>query len=279
MPRLSVALRPRSAPRLSLLCLSLLAPWLAGGCGEPPLHPAQPSEGAPHFTVMSYNIELGAIDGPRTLAEIGDIAPDIACLQEVTPDSEIILRDRYAALYPYQLFQSKGGAGGLAVLSRFPLTDGGLDLAPEDWHPAWHVQVASPAGPLQLLNIHLRSLFSADPGPIQSYLNTDEDHLTEMRVFSGECASGMSSIVLGDFNEGVDGPAIQFLEDAGFLNLLPAFRPGQPTWHYRSVGGQFGETLDHILIDGSLRPLNAWVEPHGQSDHFPVIAHLEPRTW
>src|SRR3954471_14927197 len=101
MPRLSVAFRPRSA-----LCLSLLASYWAAGCGEPPLHPTQPSEGAPHFTVMSYNIELGAVDGPETLTEIGKLAPDIACLQEVTPDSEIILRDRYAALYPYQLFQS-----------------------------------------------------------------------------------------------------------------------------------------------------------------------------
>jgi endonuclease/exonuclease/phosphatase family metal-dependent hydrolase len=228
---------------------------------------------------MSYNIELGAAGEPSTLDAIGEIDADLVCLQEVTPEAEAELRARYAEEYPYQLFKSKGGAGGLAALSRFPLVDLGLRAAPQGWHPSWHLEAESPAGPIQLLNVHLRSLFSGDPNPISSYLQADSDHLEQIELFSSECDANVATIALGDFNEDENGDAIQFLEDRGFENLLPEFHPGQPTWGFRSVGNQLGATIDHILINDALVPLNAWARRLGESDHLPVVAHLEPRSW
>src|SRR5688572_5048718 len=194
--------------------LSLLS--FSAACGEPPLRPRAPSEGAPHFTVLSYNIELGAIGESDTLDAIGTLDADIVCLQEVTPTSEVVLRADYAARYPYQLYKSKGGAGGLAALSRFPLVDLGLRAAPQGWHPSWHLEVASPAGPIQILNVHLRSLFSGDSNPVTSFFRTDSDHLDQIELFSNECEADVPTIALGDFNEDVDGMAIQFLEERGF---------------------------------------------------------------
>jgi len=248
----------------------------ATGCGEPPLRPSEPTEGAPHFRVASYNVELGAEDEPGNLDVVGALGAEIISLQEVTPWAEARLRSLYADLYPYQLYQSKGGAGGLALLSQFPLVDRGLRPGPGGWHPAWHVEIDGPAGRLQLLNVHLRSLFSGDPNPITSFLNTDTDHVDQIQDFIQDCDD---AIILGDFNEGVDGDAVRFLEDLGYLNMLPAFRPGQPTWLHRSIGDQLEETIDHVMIDASLRPLNAWVERRGKSDHLPVMVHLEPRVW
>jgi endonuclease/exonuclease/phosphatase family metal-dependent hydrolase len=129
------------------------------------------------------------------------------------------------------------------------------------------------------LNVHLRSLFGAGPDPVRAYLRSDEDHLDQIRVFSDVCDNDVPTIVLGDFNEGVDGRAIRFLEGRGFSNLLPSYHPGQPTWRFRSVGNQFGETLDHILISDQLVSLDAWVKRVGESDHLPVLAHVEPRSW
>jgi endonuclease/exonuclease/phosphatase family metal-dependent hydrolase len=258
-----------------LLCLVVIA----SACGEPPLQPRPPSEGAPHFTVMTYNIELGAKREPETLDSIAAVNADIACLQEVTPEAELVMRERFDELYPYQLYQSKGGAGGLGILSRFPIEDRGLLLAPAGWHPAWRVDAQTPGGLVQLLNIHLRSQFSADTGLLNSYLATDTDHLTEMRMFAQHCDDSLPAIVLGDFNEGVNGKAVQFLEQEGFRNMLPSFHPGQPTWRFPAVGGQLQKTYDHILVDDFLQPLNAWVETRGLSDHLPVIAHVQPATW
>jgi endonuclease/exonuclease/phosphatase (EEP) superfamily protein YafD len=39
------------------------------------------------------------------------------------------------------------------------------------------------------------------------------------------------------------------------------------------------DTVDHILYDGTLRPLDSWVEVKGRSDHLPVLAHFEPLAW
>lgn len=228
---------------------------------------------------MSYNIELTSASAPTTLAAIGGSDADILALQEVTHDTEAILRERYAAEYPHQLFHSAGGAGGLALLSRFPLTDRGVLPGPGGWHPAWHVEVEMPGLRLQLLNLHLRAVFSADTGILRSYLDTDRDHLLQIDDFASRLDPELSTVVLGDFNEGTDGEAIGYLEARGFSNILPEFHPGQPTWRFRSVGNQFETTFDHILYDESLRPLNAWVEWKGASDHLPVLAHLEPRQW
>ena len=275
---------PLAPPRGSLQRFVLAAgvPSLLSfsvACGEPPLRPRAPTEGAPHFTVMSYNIELGAVGESETFDAIGTVDADIVCLQEVTPAAELVLRADFAEQYPYQLFKSKGGAGGLAALSRFPLVDLGLRAAPQGWHPSWHLEVASPAGPVQLLNVHLRSLFSGDSNPVTSFFRTGSDHLDQIELFSNECEVDVPTIALGDFNEDVDGEAIQFLEERGFYNLLPAFRPGQPTWGVRSVANQLGATIDHILVNDHFVPLDAWVRRLGRSDHMPVMAHLEPSSW
>jgi endonuclease/exonuclease/phosphatase family metal-dependent hydrolase len=266
-------------PSPALQCCGVVVSLCASGCGQPPLSPSEPTEGAPHFRIGSYNVEIGAEDDPGNLDVVGDIGAEIFALQEVTPAAEARLRVMYAEQYPHQLYQSKGGAGGLALLSRYPLVDLGLRPGPGGWHPAWHVEVAAPMGQLQLLNVHLRSLFSGDGNPLTSFLNTDEDHLAQIRDFTEAIEPGASTIIVGDFNEGVDGVAVRYLEDLGYLNVLPAFRPGQPTWMERSIGDQLEETIDHVLIDASLRPLDAWVERRGQSDHLPVVAHLEPWVW
>ncbi|MEY4544007.1 MAG: hypothetical protein RL685_202 [Pseudomonadota bacterium] len=265
-----------SLPRITVIP-ALVA--LVVACGKPPLQRTQPTPGAPHFTVMTYNVELHSAGEPTTLAAIGTQNADVVALQEMTHDTEALVRERYADQYPYQLFQSAGGTDGLAFLSRYELTDQGIQPGPGGWHPAWHVNVALPGVSLQVLNVHLRSLFSGGSGVLQSYLSTDEDHVLEIDDLASRCDDALSNLVVGDFNEGPAGDAIAFLERNGFDNVLPAFHPGQPTWRFRSVAGQLESTVDHILYDDTLRPLDSWVDVKGRSDHLPVLAHFEPVTW
>jgi endonuclease/exonuclease/phosphatase (EEP) superfamily protein YafD len=228
---------------------------------------------------MSYNVEFHSAGEPRTLTEIGAEDADIVALQEMTPATEAWIRAHYTDLYPFQLFRSTGGTDGLAILSRYELLDNGIHEGPGGWHPAWHVEVAVPGVRLQLLNVHLRSLLTGNSGALESLLNTDTDHLLEIDDFASRCDSGLSNLVVGDFNEGPDGDAVKYLARLGYGNVLPAFHPGQPTWRYRSVAGQLGDTVDHILYDDTLRPLNSWVKVKGRSDHLPVLAHFEARSW
>jgi endonuclease/exonuclease/phosphatase family metal-dependent hydrolase len=239
------------------------------------MEPRDPTPNTFHLTIQSYNVEFDHFRDPATVAAVGRNSADVMALQEVTPEWEEVLRREYADSYSYMLFYAEPNSGGMAVLSRFPIVDLGFHPGPNDWHPAWHVGVETPAGPMQLLNVHLRAPLNGRDSSVESYLQTDEDHRLSIEQFRAECDGALPTVVLGDFNEGVDGEAVRVLEDNGYRNVLPLYRPGQGTWRYRSIGGQFDATYDHILFDDAFDSLNAWVTRAGNSDHLPVVAHLE----
>lgn len=259
-----------------LSTLALLSTVAVGACSVPmPLSPREPTPGASHYTVETYNIHRYKSADPSTQAAIGAANADIVCLQEVTNAWATVIRARYASQYPYMLFAPKENAGGLAVLSHFPLTDRGVMPVPGDLHPGWLLDVDAPGGRVQVLHVHLRSMFEGWKDPVRNYFNRGDDHVVEMNMFMGKAVEDVPLLVVGDFNEGVKGKTVRKLESEGYRNALPLYRPGQFTWHAPSVGNALDMTIDHILFDDHFEPLSAWVENRGGSDHLPVIAHLE----
>ncbi len=244
------------------------------GCGPTPLEPRDPTPGVPHFRIATYNVlSLMAYDA-ETVDTVGATNADIICLQEIDTAWRDVLRDKYSSTYPYMLFRDHSGASGLAVLSKYPVSGSEL-LTYRDFHPAWHVNALTPAGWLQLLIVHLRAKFSDYDSPVEAYVKVDADHLQETKSFVELNVEDMPTVVLGDFNEGVDGPSVEYLESVGYTNALPLYHPGQFTWRQRSLGDQLNMTIDHVLFDHHFEPLNAYVLVRGNSDHIPVIAHLE----
>lgn len=255
----------------------VLPALLAVGCGQPPLEPRDPTPGVPHFSVATFNIEKGDHIDEATVSAIGATQADIICLQEVTPEWEEVARARYGEQYPYMLFYA-AGPGGLGVLSKQRLLEQTFYDGP--WHPTWSVLAETPAGWLNLIAVHLRSLYSGSGGVVSDYVNWGSDHLIEIKSALQSNASAPTSatlprMVLGDFNEESNGDAVRHLESLGFTDLLPQFRPGQFTWRHPSLGDQFNEALDHILYDDAVIPLNAYVVNGGNSDHIPVVGHFE----
>jgi endonuclease/exonuclease/phosphatase family metal-dependent hydrolase len=264
----------RSLPALGALTLSSVA-----GCGHAPLSPRDPTPGAVHFTIQSYNVSADHFGDTATVETVGYADADIVCLQETGDEWKPVLEDRYSVQYPNRLFHATGGSGGLTVLSKFPIEDEGIILAPNasqpDWHPAWALRVETPAGPIQILNLHLRAILSGRSSGAEAYLTVDEDHAAEIRTFTSSFDPTTRSLVVGDFNEESGGPAVSYLGSEGYSDILPLYHPGQGTWHGPSLGGQLDKMLDHVLFDGSFASLNAWVVRRGNSDHIPVVAHLE----
>lgn len=253
---------------------SLLALLPVFACGPIPLEPRDPDPGVPHFVIETYNIQDTSSGDPATLEAVGAANADVICLQEVTPVWEQALRTRYEEAYPFMMFHALDGSEGLGFLSRFPLTDLGFHEEVHGWHPAWHAQADMDMGAVQILNVHLRSLFTGRDNAVTAYLSTSSDHLEEVQGFSAACEAGFPTLVVGDFNEEPDGSAVSFLEGKGFQNALPLYHPGQPTWH-DTPSWQMEQTIDHVLFDHAFIPLNSWVENIGHSDHLPVLAHVE----
>lgn len=263
---------------LARTCSVLVLSLITFGCGERPLEPRSATPGVPDYHFATYNMAYTKAGDDSTLRAVGETHGDVIALQEINAKWQQLLTARYEEDYPYMLFHAEEGPKGLGFLSRFPLEDGGVLPAPEDWHPAWRVTAQTPAGPIQILNVHLRALFDASGNPLSSYLATGDDHAQEIELFLASCEPDVPLVVLGDFNEGTGGAAIRHLEQRGYRNALPLYHPGQPTWHAKSVANQLTLTIDHVLFDDAFAPLNAYVLDAGRSDHLPVVAHLET-TW
>jgi endonuclease/exonuclease/phosphatase family metal-dependent hydrolase len=249
---------------------------LSAGCVEPPLRPRDPTPGVPHFSVTTFNVNLDMARDRATIAAVGAADADVVCLEESNATWEASLRAAYGRRYPYMLFRNAGrSAGGLAVLSRFPLHDEDLVPAFHASHPAWHVVVESPMGPVRLLVVHLRPLATSKEGYVTSYLNVDQEHAQEITYIEDHCQKDLPTLVLGDFNEDDDGAAVSYLCHNGFTDALSLFHPGQETWRMPSLLDQAVLTLDHVLYDEHFRPLNAYVMEVGNSDHMPVTVVVE----
>jgi endonuclease/exonuclease/phosphatase (EEP) superfamily protein YafD len=252
---------------------ALLAALGASGCGRALRHdPHQPApgQGGGRFTLATFNLYFPAWGDPSTVELIGLTGADVIFLQEVSHEWEGVLRRRYHDAYPQMLFAAAGAASGLGVISRFPLQDEGL--LPSVWkHPAWLISVQTPGAEVRVLNVHLRASRRPHQNLIAGLLGMGADHELEIRRFVEACRVE-PNLVVGDFNEGQAGAAVQWLERRGFVDALGLHRPGEPT--ARALGGLYESTLDHILFQPPLPALDAWVLRGGNSDHWPVLARF-----
>jgi endonuclease/exonuclease/phosphatase family metal-dependent hydrolase len=135
--------------------------------------------------------------------------------------------------------------------------------------------VKTPAGDVQVLNVHLRSVFTRKGKSfVGAYFSVGSDHVQELRAHLAQCQP-MPTLIVGDLNENAGGPATRWLKARGFVDALPRHRREQHTW--RTLGGSIRLGLDHILFDGAFESLDAWVVQSGNSDHLPVVARLSMR--
>jgi endonuclease/exonuclease/phosphatase (EEP) superfamily protein YafD len=266
--------------RLSYLVVSgaLLGAILSVTCSSAPPRTARaPGPNQPTLTVMTYNVNYGLAGDESTLAAIENERADLVLLQETTPDWELVLRERFGARYEHMAFRHCCGAGGMAVLSRFPFPEG-ESLAPPQggWFPAWTFELDTPIGPVQVLNVHLRPQIG-DSGPnvvgiASGMVSTPPIRKREITDYLPRLRPNVPALIAGDFNESEDGSALEYLEERGFRSTLPEFSD-EDTWSWNmSVIGTVRRRFDHIVYGQGLEPLSARVVQAGNSDHLPVVA-------
>lgn len=237
-------------------------------CGAP--GPVEPRAAPGELTLATYNVFFEAVDDADTVAAVGETGADVVLLQEVTARWQEVLEARYREPYPHRLFAPEGGAGGLGVLSRFPLRD--LKHVPPLFkHPAWLVRVQAPWAELNVLNVHLRASRRAGQDIVSGLLSQSSDHELELRAFLDAC-DVLPEVVAGDFNDEPHEGGVAWLERRGFVDALERHHPGDPT--FRVLGGLYSSTLDHILLDVGWSAADAWVLHRGNSDHWPLVARL-----
>lgn len=247
----------------------------ACGDGHPQSKAAAPTKERDQIRVMSYNVNFGVAGDASNVAAIREAAADIVFLQETNAQWETALVDALGEKYPVRRFDppTEWVAGGMGILSKFPIIKHDVLTAPKAPFFAWRIVLDTPLGKLQVFNFHLRPPMSDGGSWVVGYWSTREDRLREIQYHLEALDPTLPTIMLGDFNEerGV-GQALSLLEERGFADAIGQFQGTKRTWEWDVNGFMLKFQLDHILHDVRLVPTAATIVEAGRSDHKPIWA-------
>ncbi len=268
-----------------------------------PLHVVKPSapEGAPEFTLMTYNVHNFVTMEPLPegvpnpmMDFVLDQDLDIVCLQEaympVVNDNLHLTAeqlDRMHEQYPYCMNYFAGAASNQTMLSKYPIEVIHVDPSAFKDIVVTVYRVTLPCDrQVTILNVHLSSLHLSAMKMDATKLNRDDtslilNHIRIAAVNRAEQVNklmqvirrygGPETIVCGDFNDVSDCFAIRELAGAGFRDAYPQVGFG-PMVTYNAEHLYF--TIDHILYRGALKPLDVYKDKLRASDHYPVLSRF-----
>jgi endonuclease/exonuclease/phosphatase (EEP) superfamily protein YafD len=238
--------------------------------------PAKDDAMPARIRIVTYNVNFGLAGDPDGIAAIASIDPDVVFLQETNEVWSAALIAGLRGLPEFRFTPPQGAwlAGGMGVMSRWPILR--VDELPSPGGPffAWRVVVDAPGGAFQALNFHLRPPMSDGGSWVVGYFSTREVREREAAVHAEALEPDLPAVVVGDFNEGSDGRAVAVFLRRGFDHALARFAPKTRTWEWPVGVFTLRFQLDHILSRGFVAAAAGVVEA-GRSDHRPVWADLE----
>jgi endonuclease/exonuclease/phosphatase family metal-dependent hydrolase len=238
-----------------------------------------PQKPAGSFRLATYNVNWGngAWGHPNPKARIHvlkETRADIVLLQEVTPFWQKLLKRTLGHRYPYRRYYHYPKAGGIAILSKWPITNKKYIKLPEGWHPHQIAFVRSPYGTLQIANVHLTPPLNEKEKTgllANRQIKVANIHKQEARLIIQHLNPKMRTLVAGDFNEGDGGFAVRFFKDFGLNDVYDTHARGV-TWHWPKSILPIAGRYDRIFYSPQFKLLDVAVIQRGGSDHFPVLA-------
>lgn len=267
-----------------------------------------------HATLATWNINSVRLRLGLVLQFLTDYKPDVLCLQEIKCQNDQFPAQAFTeAGYPYQAVHGQKGYHGVAIISRFPLTDISsrvfCEIA-ESRHVSALVDFGR--GPLTVHNFYIPA-GGDEPDP---ELNPKFKHklgfLSELKSWFGEPNFAKGQLICGDFNIAphendvwghkqllgvvshtpVETEALDALLNGGhgWVDLVRKHHPYDQKlyswWSYRARdwdAADKGRRLDHIwstsdiaehaVASEILRPARGWSDK--PSDHVPVLVRFE----
>jgi endonuclease/exonuclease/phosphatase family metal-dependent hydrolase len=244
-----------------------------------------PAPGPGEIRVVTYNIRAGIQGLDGVIEDLRRLTPDVIALQEIERgvarsmqvDQPTTIAEALGmqAVFAGAVVSRVHGEHGVAILSRFPLSDAETIPLPQG-HGRWprvalRVRVDAPTGPFRMVCVHLAR-------PYGWPLANTTTRLAQIRSLLDRLAGDDLPIVLaGDLNSFPVSLEVWTLR----RRLQSAWRPWRdgwaPSFGLRSIGWPFGGVkIDHVFHDPAWSSRGTWSAPRGSSDHRPVVVDLVP---
>ncbi len=298
--------------KMAAICVCAIASLFVGGClGQHHRSTSSTvrfsSDRADIIKVMSFNIRVDTfLDGFNCWGNrkqivfdtLADNAPDVIGLQEALDHQVGQIQQALPQYANYAVGRNDGKQKGESCAifyrkDRFDLDDCGTFWfsdtparpGSKDWGNLWprictwvHLTQRDTRTGFYLYNVHL-DVFSQNS-------REKSVELLAKRVTSRKTADPF--VVVGDFNMGLENPAMRYLQNADAQTPYPrmadawqSVHPGMPAGgtHHSFRGGTSGPEIDHIPVGSGALALQAKIDRrhvNGRypSDHFPVIAEI-----
>jgi endonuclease/exonuclease/phosphatase (EEP) superfamily protein YafD len=167
--------------------------------------------------------------------------------------------------FPHRFFEPRSSRFGVAVASRYPLTQQRLLQLGSAGLTTLSMQVQSPQGPLNLIATH------PPPPMVPEFFNHRNDQLRDLAREARRMEPG-PTVLAGDLNTTpYSRHLLRLEEEAGLRNV----RRGQgllASWP-SALPGALRIPLDHLLVSPQIRA-SVRLGPRIGSDHLPVVADL-----
>jgi len=265
------------------------------------------------IAIATWNINSVRLRLPLVLDFLGRYGPDVLCLQEIKcQNDQFPAKELAAAGYPHQAVHGQKGYHGVAIVSRFPLTDTssrmfcGIDHAR---HVSARVDVGR--GPLTVHNFYIPAGGDEPDPAINPKFRHKLDFLEELKAWFCEPHFASNQLICGDFNIAphendvwshkqllkvvshtpVETEALNGLLGGGhgWVDLVRKHVPHEEKlfswWSYRGrdwEASNRGRRLDHIWATADIadhcsaaeivKAARGWGDK--PSDHVPVLARF-----
>lgn len=265
-------------------------------------------------SLATWNINSVRLRLPLVLDFIAQQSPDILCLQEIKcQNDQFPAKELIAAGYPYQAVHGQKGYHGVAIVSKYPLTDISSRVfcqIEESRHVSARVDFGR--GPLTVHNFYIPAGGDEPDPEINPKFKHKLGFLSELKSWFGDEVFRGGQLICGDFNIAphendvwshkqlldvvshtpIETEALNELLTGGhgWVDLVRKHHPYDKKlyswWSYRARdwnAADKGRRLDHIWATADvaghssgadiLRPFRGLGEK--PSDHVPVIARFD----
>jgi endonuclease/exonuclease/phosphatase (EEP) superfamily protein YafD len=248
-----------AAALTAALVIAPVVPWYL------PREARADEPGAPGIKLLVSNVYFRNYQHKELIRLVHEERPDMIGLVEVT-SHWLRKLDALHAEYPYRVAVPDEVYAGVALFSRWPLSDARVLVLGDTHLPAVAATLQAPGGPVEVVVVHPSSPVS------QENFELRNRQLRALADYARTAARPL--VVAGDFNVTMWNRHYQPLADVGGLHNAREGHGVDATW---PAGWPLGVPIDHVLASDDVQLRNFRVLRAIGSDHRPIAAEFAAR--